>query len=85
MVIGESGRTGRLTAMADERDQWRAFHFSQSNPSGPGQGDVAALLRRVADTLDNLGEIEVLDITFSCVPTEDENDLTMAVYYDRVQ
>jgi hypothetical protein len=35
----------------DER--WSMFHFSQSNPAGPGQGDVAALLRRVADSIVN--------------------------------
>lgn len=39
-------------------------HFSQSNPSGPAQGDVAALLRRVADSIGELGEVEVQDIAF---------------------
>lgn len=45
-------------------DEWTTSHFSQSNPDGPGQGDVAALLRRIADTLDGMGDIEVHDITF---------------------
>ncbi len=69
--------------MADELDQWRAFHFSQSNPAGPGQGNVAALLRRVADTIDDLGSVQILDITFQLTPTADEDDLTLTVYYDR--
>jgi hypothetical protein len=38
-----------LGTVTDPHDQWRAFHFSQSNPEGPGQGDVAALLRRATD------------------------------------
>ncbi len=46
--------------------------FSQSNPSGPGQGDVGALLRRVAVTLDELGDVQVGDITFSSAVTDGE-------------
>jgi hypothetical protein len=64
-------------------DQWSALHFSQSNPSGPGQGEVAALLRRVADSLDELGDVQVKDITFRSEVTDGEDDLTMTVYYHR--
>ncbi len=32
-------------------------HFSKSNPEGEGQGDVAALLRGVADSARSLGEV----------------------------
>jgi hypothetical protein len=67
----------------DPRDKWTIFHFSQSNPDGEGQGDVAALLRRVADSLDALGDVIVEDITFSSEPTGDERDLTVTVYYHR--
>lgn len=59
------------------------FHFSQSNPAGEEQGDVAALLRRVAKSLEALGDVQVNDITFSSKVTGDEDDLTMTVYYDR--
>jgi hypothetical protein len=69
--------------MDDPRDGAKMFHFSQNNPQGPGQGNVAALLRRVADTIDDLGDIEIYDITFSSSVTEDEDELTMVVYYDR--
>ncbi|MEU4251507.1 hypothetical protein AB0F15_29245 [Amycolatopsis sp. NPDC026612] len=58
-------------------------YFSQSNPAGPGQGDVAALLRRVAGTLDELGDVQVQDITFAGEVTAGEDDLTMTVYYHR--
>jgi hypothetical protein len=65
-------------------EDWSVFHFAQSNPKGDGQGDVAALLRRVADTIDSLGDAQVQDITFSSAPTEGEDDLAVTVYYHRV-
>lgn len=64
-----------------DSEQWTALHFSQSNPDGEGQGDAAALLRRVADSLDDLGDIDVQDIVFHAAVTEVEDDLTMTVYY----
>jgi hypothetical protein len=63
--------------MPDEN--WTIRHFSQSNPSGKGQGNVAALLRRVADKLDELGDISVQDLTFHSEPTAGEDDLTITV------
>jgi hypothetical protein len=60
---------------------WKLFSFAQSNPDGPRQGDVPALLRRVADTIDSLGDTYVMVITFHAVATADEDDLLMAVYY----
>jgi len=69
--------------MNDPRDRWSIFHFTQSNPAGVDQGDVAALLRRVADSLDALGDVEVMDITFTSTPTDGEDDLQITVYYAR--
>jgi hypothetical protein len=60
---------------------WAISHFSQSNPNGADQGDVAALLRRVADSIDALGDVTVEDLTFHAEPTADEDDLTITVYY----
>jgi hypothetical protein len=68
---------------ADPRDQWTVFHFSLSNPTGPDQGNVAKLFRRVADGLETLGDIQVSDITFNSQPTAEEDDLTVTVYYQR--
>jgi hypothetical protein len=64
-------------------DDWTISHFSQSNPSGESQGDVAALLRRVADGIESLGDVQVQDITFTSSPTDGEDDLTVTVYYER--
>jgi len=64
-------------------DDWTINHFSQSNPSGAGQGDVAALLRRVADSLDDRGDVQVADITFASSITDGEDDLTLTVYFDK--
>jgi hypothetical protein len=61
---------------------WTIRHFSQSNPSGSGSGDVPALLRRVADTLDSLGDVQVEDLTFKSNVTADEDDLIITVYYE---
>jgi hypothetical protein len=68
---------------ANQLDRWSAFHISQSNPAGARQGNVPDLLRRVADTLDRLGSVQILDITFRAEPTAEEDDLRMTVYYKR--
>jgi hypothetical protein len=62
-----------------------ARQFAQSNAGGrPGSGYVAGLLRRVADTLDELGDVQVRSITFSSQVTHEEDDLTITVdYYDK--
>ena len=53
----------------------------QANPKGPGQGDVPALLRCVADTLADLGPIEVANLTVESEPTEDGPWYSATVYY----
>jgi len=68
---------------SDPKDEWMTFHFSLSNPVGPGQGDVAKLLRRAADHLDALGDVQVGDITFNSAPTAEEDDLNLTFYYLR--
>ncbi len=58
------------------------FHFSQSNPAGPGQEDVAALLRRVADSVEKLGGVTVHDIVFHVELTDDGTWPSMTVYFE---
>jgi hypothetical protein len=69
------------SANMSERSRWTINHVSQSNPTGVGQGDVAALLRRFADTVEQLGDVVIEDLTFASNPTSGERDLRMTVYY----
>jgi hypothetical protein len=64
-------------------DDWTINHFSQSNPTGSGQGDVPALLRRVADSIDELGDGKVEDITFASAVADPEDDLRMTVCFHK--
>ena len=58
------------------------FHFSQSNPQGAGQDNVPALLRRVADTIDEFGDIDVSDLVLRPEVTSDGEDWpSITVYY----
>jgi hypothetical protein len=67
--------------MSSGHDLWSVFHFSKLGPSG----QVDILLRAVADHLNLIGPVEVCDITFRLVPTEEGDDQLpeMTVYYDR--
>jgi len=65
----------------DRAPDWTVRHLSRSNPEGHGQGNVAALLRRVADTIEQLGDIDVQDLVFHSAVTDNEDDLTMTVDY----
>jgi hypothetical protein len=68
---------------AGPSNDWTVLHFGQSNPEGPGQGSVPDLLRRVANTIESLGDVDVQDITFSSEVTADEDRVSMTVYYNR--
>ena len=61
--------------------RWTADHFSQANPNGPGQDDVPSLLRRVADTIEGLGDVEVLDLIMHTEITEDGDWPNLTVYF----
>jgi hypothetical protein len=45
-----------------ERKEWTVERHSQTSSKGEGQENVVALLRRVAESLDDLVDIEVQDI-----------------------
>jgi len=60
--------------------------FSQANPRGKKHsGDVPALLRRVAESLDALGKIEVLDLVLHSELDLDSVEYlpTITVYYSK--
>lgn len=67
-----------------EDQRWTVEHFSQANPVGQGQDSVPALLRRVADTVEELGSVAVQDIVFHGELDDDGRDWpSMTVYYHR--
>jgi hypothetical protein len=55
---------------------WTANHFTISD-TGP---DVTRLLRKVADALQELGQVEVLDITFCQEVEGSEPEAKMTIY-----
>lgn len=64
-------------------DQYQINHFSQSNPRGPEQDDVPALLRRVAESIEALGDVQIYDVILHNEITDDGLDWpSMTVYYD---
>ncbi|WP_218671677.1 hypothetical protein [Microbispora sp. GKU 823] len=61
-------------------------HFTQNNPEGIGQDSVPALLRRVATTIEELGQIEVYDLIMHSEITDDgTNWPSITVYFDYTQ
>jgi hypothetical protein len=65
-----------------KRIQYSIHHFSQSNPGGPGQEDVPALLRRVAATIEELGPVKVYDLVMHNEITDDgDNWPSITVYF----
>ncbi|MGE4115287.1 MAG: hypothetical protein AB7G36_14015 [Candidatus Nanopelagicales bacterium] len=67
-----------------EDDRWAVLHFAQANPAGEGQGSVPALLRRVADSIDELGAVQIQDVVFHGELDDDGRERpTVTVYYLR--
>ncbi len=64
-------------------DQWTCFHTSQGNSKGEGQGDLPKLLRTFADTVERLGDIEVLDLTLDDEITAEGSWFSLTLYYSR--
>ncbi|MEV6429130.1 hypothetical protein [Nocardia sp. NPDC051463] len=62
---------------------FKALHFSQANPAGPGQADVPNLLRAVASTIEDLGPITVADLILHNEITADGNWPSITVYYSK--
>ncbi|MET7389407.1 hypothetical protein ACFYPT_03325 [Streptomyces sp. NPDC005529] len=62
-------------------DSWTIKHFSQANPEGAGQANVPALLRRVADTIESLGSVEVQDLVMHTEITADGDRPSLTVYF----
>ncbi|MBF6414551.1 hypothetical protein IU441_15370 [Nocardia cyriacigeorgica] len=59
----------------------QVFHYSQANPRGDGQGDVAGLLRAVADTIEELGAVTIADLVLHTEVTAEGLWPSITVYY----
>ena len=64
----------------DVPSRWIVHRFSQANPRGPNQANFPALLRRLAATMEQLGPVDVEDVTFSREVTPDGPRHRITVY-----
>lgn len=55
------------------------FTFAQSNPDGPTEDDIPALLRRIADSISQYDGIDVRDIVFH--PRYEDDKPSVTVYF----
>lgn len=62
-------------------EAWKCRHIRLSNPDGPGQANVPRLLRAVADLLERIGDVEVLDLGLREDQTPDGPWTAMNIYY----
>jgi hypothetical protein len=67
--------------MTSSPQHWTARYFSQSNPAGPGCDSVPALLRRLADSIEELGPAEIQHLVFESEPTEHGDWWSGTVYF----
>jgi hypothetical protein len=70
--------------MKMKANNWTAEHFSQANPAGPGQHDLPSLLRRVAESVEAIGPIEVQDLILHTEVTENGPWYSLTVYFHRL-
>ena len=64
--------------------KWTAEHFSQANPAGPGQDDIPALLRRVAESVEAIGPVKVHDLILHTEVTDSGPWSSLTVYFQRL-
>ena len=64
-------------SLREKARDWKCNNFSITEQGG----DRVALLRKVAATIEQLGDIEVLDITYRRPPDPPDMELTMTVYF----
>jgi hypothetical protein len=65
----------------DEHASWTAECFSLANPRGRGQGDVPLLLRRAANSIGELGTVEIQDLVLHAEVNEFGNWPSITIYF----
>ncbi len=81
LAVGLARQNAGMPSDDASMPDWTANHFSQSNPRGPGQDDVPALLRRVAETIAGLGDAWIMDLVMHNEITAEGNWPAIVVYY----
>jgi hypothetical protein len=61
-----------------------AEHFSQANPTGPGQDDIPSLLRRAAESVEAIGPVKVQDLILHTEVTDNGPWYSLTVYFRRL-
>lgn len=56
--------TGTMSDDPVNPGPWSCLHFSRSNPVGEGQSDWSKLLRTIAESIEDLGDVVILDLVF---------------------
>jgi hypothetical protein len=67
--------------MSETPPHWTVRHFSQANPTGPGCDSVPALLRRLADSIEASGPVEVQHLVIESELTEHGPCWSGTVYF----
>jgi len=67
----------KARALREQAEKWTCNHFSITDH----RGDAAKLLRKAADEIKKLGEIEVLDIVFNSAGGRLYDEITVSVYF----
>ncbi|HEU5356440.1 MAG TPA: hypothetical protein VFU65_18335, partial [Actinocrinis sp.] len=68
-------------SVSQQGKSWPVRNFALANPIGPGQADVPAFLRRLADSVQAHGPIEIQDIVFRMEMDDEGVDLPTATVY----
>lgn len=64
-------------------EPWTCRHIKVSNPAGPGHQDVPRLLRAVADMIERIGDVRVLDLVLQEDKYRDGPWTAMNIYYQK--
>jgi hypothetical protein len=67
----------KARGLREQARKWTCNHFSITDH----RGDPAKLLRKAADSIEQLGEIEVLDIVFRSPGEPSFKEITVSVYF----
>lgn len=67
----------KKAGLREQAQKWTCNHFSITDH----RGDAAKLLRKAAVSIEQLGEIEVLDIVFHGPAEPSFKEITLSVYF----